>query len=518
MIRILRYATLWLCCLASIPNLAAALETTLNRGVVLALKQPIKLDPAWATNDATTLVRDLFEPLLNIGRDGKPQGALAQRWEISEDGLSYRFFLRPDARWSDNTPVTADDIVFAFERIADQAFSPHRIVYVVKAIRGMDGQAPLGVIAEASDQVLFQLTEPFALNLNFFSHIHSAPLPRHAAPKEKTLWSTWPDPISNGHFMLSKRTSQGVSFSRNPYHREVNAIPWEVVEYTFDEWAPLAKRYLEGHIETIDYIPAKQISWFKGHKPKHYITHSTLKNYYYIYNFKDPILQNKQLRKALRLAVNRPFITSAVLYDSATPAMGLIPNVYGYRSRISPEFSEQSLQQARQLMEEIGYHAQNRLSLSISYNRELEMHESIARIIAQNWSRIFVDLTLKPATGSFTDYLQQLAAGDFQLARMSWVPDYPAAATYFDPILDPHLSGFYHNATFQQAHQKAKRARNPQQQTTLLTKVEQILLEDEAVLPMMWLRTFAIRQPYIDYDPQWNLLGFAMSRSFSIIP
>ena len=89
--------------------------------------EPTNLDPQLANDHESMLViQNSFEGLLTVDEDNQIAQGVAERYEVSDDDLIYTFYLRQDAKWSDGTPVTAEDFVFAFQRLVDPAtLSPH---------------------------------------------------------------------------------------------------------------------------------------------------------------------------------------------------------------------------------------------------------------------------------------------------------------------------------------------------------------------------------------------------------
>ena len=110
------FATFSLLAAGTMPALAAMV---LNRG---NQAEPTSLDPQKGTDvQSARIGYDLFEGLLTFGPDGKIIPGVAEKWDISADGLTYTFTLRADAKWSDGTPVTADDFVFSWRRLVNPA-------------------------------------------------------------------------------------------------------------------------------------------------------------------------------------------------------------------------------------------------------------------------------------------------------------------------------------------------------------------------------------------------------------
>ncbi|MEE8307306.1 MAG: ABC transporter substrate-binding protein, partial [Gammaproteobacteria bacterium] len=157
--------SLWLalalaCCGAT----AADPEQTVRRS---GIGDASTLDPhRWVDGWEGNIVMDLFQGLTTLDAEANVVPGVASSWQVSEDGKSYVFELRKDARWSDGVAVTADDVVFSFRRILDpQTASPAAaLLYLIKNGKAINGGSmpidALGVTAIDPTTVAIELTDP----------------------------------------------------------------------------------------------------------------------------------------------------------------------------------------------------------------------------------------------------------------------------------------------------------------------------------------------------------------------
>ncbi|MGA0100166.1 MAG: ABC transporter substrate-binding protein, partial [Steroidobacteraceae bacterium] len=147
--------------------------------------EPDSLDPQLARiESALTILRDAYEGLTRVARDGGVEPAVAEAWDVSADGLRYRFALRPDARWSNGDPVTAEDFVAAWQRLVDPATaSPYGqllepVAGAMQILRGEAALDTLGVVADGPQALVVRLTQPTPYFPALLSHPSTFPIHR----------------------------------------------------------------------------------------------------------------------------------------------------------------------------------------------------------------------------------------------------------------------------------------------------------------------------------------------------
>src|SRR3546814_211613 len=152
------------------------------------------MDPHYiSTVQTSRLTDDMFLGLLTYGQDGRPIAGAAESWTISEDGKTYTFKLR-DHVWSDGTPVTAEDFVYAWRRIlAPETGAEYAsLLYIIKGAEEVNsGKAgPEALAAEAIDDktLKVELTSAAPYFLAQLSHQTAFPVPKHVVEKFDRDW------------------------------------------------------------------------------------------------------------------------------------------------------------------------------------------------------------------------------------------------------------------------------------------------------------------------------------------
>lgn len=193
----------------------SAFAAQVPAGAVLADKQelvrgngsePASLDPHKVESDVEGhIINDFFDNLVRVGDDGVIQPRLAERWD-NKDNTVWTFYLRPDAKWSDGSPITADDVVYSWRRLGDpKTLSPYgsyvASMYVKNAADIMAGKkAPdtLGIKALDSHTVEVTLEHPLSYFLEMSAYHVLVPLPKAVIEKHPENWTQVGNFVSNG--------------------------------------------------------------------------------------------------------------------------------------------------------------------------------------------------------------------------------------------------------------------------------------------------------------------------------
>ncbi|WP_458524894.1 peptide ABC transporter substrate-binding protein [Onishia taeanensis] len=461
--------------------------------------EPASLDPhkisgTWE-ND---VVGDLFEGLITEAADGERIPGVATSWQVGDDGTTYTFALREDAAWSDGTPVTAEDFVFAFRRILDPATAASYayLLYPVKnaeAVYGGDA-APEALGIQALDahtlEITLERSTPYFLDQ--LAHYTAYPLPRHVVEKYGDDWSRPEHMVSNGAFALDDWQSQTrIEVSRNPHFHDADEVALdEVIYFPIEERNTALNRFRAGEIDIAREFPTQQYDWLKENLPDAVRVAPYLGIYYYALNTRDGhATTDPRVREALSLAVRREVITDQILGTGEEPAYSFVPPDVAHYDGPELDFAEMSqeerLTRARALMQEAGYGTDNPLALRLRYNTS-EDHRKVAIALAAMWKPLGVEVELYNAEVAV--HYADIRQGDFDVARAGWIGDYNDAQNFLS-LLKSDVSnnyGAYGNDAFDTLMDEAANTRDMEARAALMAKAEGLALEDNATLPLYY--------------------------------
>jgi len=479
------------------PNGEALAET--QEFTYRVLDEHSSLDPG-IVEDVTgsEVVRDLFEGLYNDSKSGDTlEPGVALSHEVSEDGLTYTFTLREEAKWSNGDPVTAGDFVYAWRRAASpELASPYAWYMSLMSLENVDevisGDAPLedlGVTAIDDYTLEVRLKEPLPYFPQMLTHATTFPVPQSVVEEYGDRWTRPENIVSNGAYVLEEHVPQerSVRVKNDMYWDAENTIVERVTALVINDENQALTRFLAGELDRTE-VPAGQFPRLKEEHPEEAISFPRLCNYYYTFNLREDgpeAFKDQRVRQALALAVDRNVIVENVLAGGQSPAYTFTPaataNFEVPGVEMAAMTQEERNARAQELMAEAGYGEDNPLSFEMVYNTS-DAHRSVAVAMSQMWNQTLgVETTL--ANMEWQTFLEARSNGDFELARGAWCGDYNEASTFLDLLQTS--SGYndakYSNAEVDQLLADAKTAEDP---NANYTQVEQIIAEEMPVIPI----------------------------------
>jgi oligopeptide transport system substrate-binding protein len=460
--------------------------------------EPDSLDPQRARNvESANVLRDLYEGLTIVGRDGAPAPGVATAWSVSPDGLRWTFTLRPEARWSNGEPVVAADFVAALRRLVDPA-TGSQYAQVVEAIRNapavIAGRLPpgsLGVSAPDPATLLVELESPTPYLPGLMSHwstmpVHGPSLARHGAAFVRPG-----NLVGNGAFRLVAWVQGAqLDLERNRNYWNDAATRLEAVRFVTqsDENAEY-RRWRSGELHVTATVPRGQFDVIRREHAAELKVGPQLGTYYFGISLdREPFRNRPGLRRALSLALDRERIVASVTRVGELPANGWVPpGTFDYSSQsfdYAARPMAERIAEARRLYAEAGYSAANPLRFELRYNTG-DVHNRIAVAAAAMWKQALgAEATL--AVREFKVLQQEVDAREVDLFRSSWIGDYNDAYTF----LQLFKGGFglntprFRDARYDALLEAAAREVDPAKRRAALEQAERVLLAAHPVVPV----------------------------------
>ena len=462
------------------------------------------------------IVRDLFEGLYNQDKQGNLVPGVAVSHEVSDDGLTYTFTLRDDARWSNGDPVTADDFAYAWRRASSpELASPYSWYLSLMSVENIDaviaGEAEpetLGVTAIDDTTLQVTLTEPLPYFPQMVTHSTTFPVHQPTVEDHGDQWTRPENIVSNGAYVLTEHVPQerSVRAKNDMYWDAENTIIEKVTALVINDENQALTRFLADELDRTE-IPAGQFPRLNEEYPEATVVAPRLCSYYYMFNLREDApdwLKDDRVRKALSLAVDREIITENVTAGGQIPAYTFTPGATAGFEVPQVEMASMTQQErnarAQELMAEAGYGEDDTLSVEILYNSS-DAHRSIAVAISQMWKQT-LGVEAELANQEWNTYLEARSNGDFEIARGGWCGDYNEASTFLD-LMDSD-SGYndskYVDAEVDQLLADAKTAEDP---TENYMQVEQAIAEDQPIMPIYHYVVNYMMDPAL--VPSWPL-------------
>jgi ABC-type oligopeptide transport system substrate-binding subunit len=467
----------------------------LKRGVGA---EPESLDPHKSRSmEAGDVQRDLGEGLTGYSADGVLEPRAAERWDISDDGKTYTFRLRANARWSNGRQVTAQDFVYSFRRLVDPAtaaFYSQSVIGIENARAIMAGDLPpeeLGVSAPGELELTVRLENPAPYFLALLTHPSMCPVHRDSVEGE----ATYARPggfITNGAYMLERWDfGSFIELVRNEYYWDNEDTAIERVRwYVIPEPQVELNRYRAGELDITDTVPPPAFERVREGRPGELRVAPYLSVYYYGLNLtQPPFRDNRLLRQALSMAIDREVLAEKIVGRGETPAYSWVPpgvdNYDGPRFPYAGLTVEERHDAARNVYQQAGYGTGNPARIEIRYNTS-ETHQRIALAVQSMWREVLgVETTL--INEEFQVLLSNMRAMEVtEVFRSSWTGDYNDPHTFLHVLRSGAPSNMtgYASEEFDSLMRKAAEQTDPGLRRLYLEEAERVLLADHAVIPL----------------------------------
>ena len=453
---------------------------------------------------AVNLLRDLREGLVTFDAAGEPVPGQASGWEVSDDGLRYRFTLRPDARWSNGDPVTAADFVRAWRR----AFDPTSLAAtagLLKDLRNaaeiLAGEAPpdaLGVRADGPDVVEVELAAPAPWVLEILAHPVAFPLHPDGMddPREAPV---------NGPFVLENWVPRAsIALRRNPHYHAAAGVALDGVEYfPIEEPATELARYRAGELHITETIPAGRYAWLRENLGAELRVHPYLGSFWLGLNFRHPELgRSRELRQALTLAIDRDILTGKVLGAGDLPGWSVVPpGMAGYRPAAMPQSvltQAQREQEARRLFQAWSVGRDQPLRLELRYNTS-GVHRRVAVAVAAMWRQV-LGVHAELVNEEWKVFVNNRSLGIVtEVFRGGWIADYGDPSSFLDLFAGGSSlnNTFYASERFDRLLAEAAAA-DGAARMELLQQAEAQLVQDMPVIPLYYYVSRHLVSPAVD--------------------
>ena len=454
---------------------AAAGDTAATAGssdLNIMLETPVEsLDPQQATDGTSfEVIADYTDGLMQMDASGKAVEALAESYELSEDGLTYTFHIREDANWSNGTPVTAADFVFAWQRAVDPAVASEysymlsdigQVKNAADIIAGTKDKSELGVTAVDDKTLQVELNVPvsYFLSLMYFPTFY--PVNEEFYNSCGDTFATSPETVlSNGAFVLDSYEPAATAFhlTKNADYYNADSVQLAGLNYQVIQDSQQAlMSYQTGALDTT-LVNGEQVDQVKDDPEFQAIGAGYL--WYVSPNISGvKELDNLNIRMALTTAIDREAVTNDVLKDGSAPTYTAVPpefaagpdgsdfsgdqtkfaDVCAYDADKAAEYWQKGL-------EELGI---SELSLDMVVDAD-DAPQKVAQVLKEQWETTLPGLTVTLTIEPKKQRVQDMQDGNYQLGLTRWGPDYADPMTYLGMWITDNSNnyGLWSNAEY----------------------------------------------------------------------
>ena len=490
-----------------------------NNGSEVQSLDPHKIEGVPESN----INRDLFEGLLISDVDGKPSPGVAEKWE-NKDFKVWTFHLRKDAKWSDGTPVTAQDFVYSWQRLANpNTASPYasylqygHIVNIDDIIAGKKPVTDLGV--KALDDHTFEVTlsEPVPYFYKLLVHSSVSPVPRAAVEKFGEKWTQPANIVTNGAYKLKDWVvNERIVLERNTnYWDNAKTVIDQVTYLPISSEVTDVNRYRSGEIDmTYNNMPIELFQKLKKEIPNEVHVDPYLCTYYYEINNQKAPFNDVRVRTALKLALDRDIIVNKVKNQGDLPAYSFTPPYTDGAKLVEPEWfkwsQEKRNEEAKKLLAEAGYTAEKPLTFDLLYNTS-DLHKKLAIAAASIWKKN-LGANVKLENQEWKTFLDTRHQGNYDVSRAGWCADYNEPTSFLNMVLSDSSNNTVHykSPAFDKLIADTLKVTDEAQRSELYSKAEQQLDKDSAIVPVYYYVNARLVKPWVGgysgKDPMDNI-------------
>ena len=465
-------------------------------------------DPQLAESDPELIiVENCFQGLVDKDPGGAIIPGAAQGWEVSEDGLTYVFYLRTDLYWSDGeTPVTADDFLFAFQRLfSPETSAPSRsdffgIKNSEAVLNGGYHQSLLGVETVGDYRLVITLENPDPLFLDLLTNAAAMPCNRKFFEETKGRYGLGLSYMMfNGAYYVRRINNYSYVLSPNEYSPFANEEYENVYLFVKDDpKADAVSRLLDETVDASVLYPAdKDVLEEEGFS----ILESENTTWAMAFNTEDEILKNHKIRRAFAYAIDKSLLAPK-LEENFRIANAFVPpsvtlNGKNYRDTVGEDFTgfefdpEMASDLFKEGLEELGL---TKLpTITVICTEEFIPAMGFLQKSIQDNLAVFINLI--PVTDD--ELTAAVSSGNYDLALIPITPQYDNPGAIFSLFTDTeNITGFYHRE-FSAAVTDASKEEDFDDMAHSYAVVEQMLLQAMPALPLFYETSYFAVSPKI---------------------
>jgi oligopeptide transport system substrate-binding protein len=492
--------------------------------------EPESLDPQKSRSvQAADVLRDIGEGLVSYDAAGKMVPATAESWDISADGLTYTFRIRPEARWSNGEPVTSADFVFGLRRLVDPAtaaFYAAELGTVGNAADIVAGKLPpeeLGVTATDERTLVISLVRPTPYLLSLLTHPSTFPVHRGSVEQHGDAFARAGKLISNGAYLLVDwEPGAIIELRRNAHYwndaeTSIDIVRHHVVTQEMAEF----NRYRAGELHVTSTVPPENFEQIRAEYPDELHVAPTLGVYYYGFNMaQPPFADSPELRQALSMAIDREVLVEVITGRGEAPAYSWVPPGIDNYEPVQLPYADLSQQErnaiAQGLYRKAGYSRDNPLRFELRYNTS-DTQQRIALAVQAMWRKV-LGAEAQTVNVEFQVLLDQMREREVtQVFRSSWFGDYNDANTFLAIMQGDSAANMpgYSNPEYDALLQSAGEQLDLDRRRLYLEEAERVLLADHAVIPLYFYVSKHLVKPEVE-GWQDNILNYHYSQHLSL--
>jgi len=466
---------------------------------------PPSLDPAYVKDQfGETLVHQLFDGLVQFSPYLMVMPALAETWQVEEQGRAYRFLLRKNARFHNGKPVTVEDVIYSISRLLRIDPPPVILPHLLKISGARDyknhkSDKVEGLQSSNEHVLVVKLEEPHTPFLTALGMYQAKIIPKAEATRPGNRFGQ--NPVGSGPFrFVSWEENQvirlgrfsdyyaGPSFLDRIHYRIYPGVGYEKIVADFKKGL-LEEMPVYGNIRQ-ELLPEKELQWF--HRP-------SLSLFFYGMNLKHPLLRHPELRKALSMAIDRQKLVTQIYKDQFEIARTILPpGMPGYQPQNQKVVYDLSLAR-NNLRRALGENPDSMPTLEIVSGSKSAFAKAELNLVREWWAQLGVSIKIKYIT-DWTEFEAYLRSESVQIYRYAWFADMPDPDSFLYSLFAPDSSvNFmrYQSKDVDRMLLKARRIVDPVKRAKMYQQIEALVLKSSPMIPLFYLSIDRVYQPTV---------------------
>ena len=470
------------------------------------LNNPATLDPAYVQDEyGTAVVQQLFDGLVRFDPYLLVLPALAETWQVEEEGRSYRFTLQKNARFHNGDPVTAEDVVFSLARLLRVDPSPTTLPHLLK-IHGAqayhDRQAEVVAGLQAVDEhvVLIRLEEPHAPFLTALGMYQAKIVPKAEVLRSEEEFGR--KPVGSGPFrFVSWEPDKRIQLARFSEYFAGEALLDEVDYkiYPGVEIDRILADFQNGDLDEArvsgndreELSAQEDLQWF--HRP-------ALSMMFYGLRVDHPNLTDPEFRRKLSAAIDRKKLLSEVYNGLLEPAERILPpgmpGVSQEDELLSMDRPTGPVDDGSSPEGEKG----TALSLEIVSGSKSAFAQAELNFVQQAWAELGIDLTIKYIT-DWSQFEEYINSDQVQIYRYAWFADMPDPDSFFYPLFATSSPANFMGFKDEKVNRLILSARgesDPAKRTEMYREIETLIMESMPIIPLIYLSVDRVYKSHVE--------------------
>ena len=480
---------------------------------------PETVDPALnSAVDGGNMILHAFETLMSVDSENKIVPGQAESMEVSDDGLTYTFHLRKGLKWSDGTPLTANDFVYSWKRLADPntaaPYAMDMLGYVKGYTEASNGDLDaLGVSAPDDDTFVVEMASPCVYFSKLITHGSMVPVQQATIEANGDQWTLTPETyVSNGPLkMIEWVPGSHIIFAKNENYWNADKVTVNTLKFVLMEDSNAAySAYQTGEVSMIKDVPTEEVPSLRGNEDFH--VDPLMGTYYISFQTEKEPFNNPDVRMALSLAIDRDYVANTVMQGTYSPATNFVgPGLSDAEDGSSFEevtrknnggdfFNvadhDADIAKAKELLANAGYPDGAGFPTIEYMTNDAGYHKPLAEYLQSCWKEALgVNMDIKVV--EWSTFTPTRRAGDFQVARNGWVYDYDDPSNMLNLMISGggNNDGKYSNPDVDKMLNDANSTADVAEHYAKLHEAENMILADAAMAPIAYYNDFYLQDP-----------------------